>query len=168
MTDPLMVRERILAALDRAGATYHQFAHREVMNYDDADLARQESGFTGTESKSMVLRRGDDFLVYVTLAGKRVDFKAMRAHLGGPKPRMVTDEELRTHFGAEPGTAYPLGFDAGIPVCVDPEVFGQEWLLFSPAVPTETVQVRGEDLRAAFALLGNPLQEIAFTPTVTG
>lgn len=163
MTDVVTARARILDALDRAGARYRQFVHRPVMNYDDAELARQESGFTGTESKSMVLRNGDRFLVYVTLAGKRVDFRAMRAHLGGPKPKMVTDEDLRTHFGAEPGNAYPLGFDAAIPVLVDPDVFAQEWVLFSPAVPTETVQVRGEDLRAAYVLLGNPLQEIAFT-----
>lgn len=163
MSDPQIARARILDALDRAGATYHRFTHRPVMNYDDAELARQESGFIGTESKSMVLRIGDGFLVYVTVAGQRVDFKAMRAHLGGPKPKLVTDEDLRSHFGAEPGNAYPLGFDAAIPVCVDPEVLAQEWLLFSPAVPTETVQVRGEDLKAVYDLLGNPFQEIAFT-----
>ncbi|MGC4105196.1 MAG: YbaK/EbsC family protein [Thermomicrobiales bacterium] len=156
-------RTRVLDALDRAGATYHLFAHRPVMNYEDAELARQESGFTGTESKSMVLRSGDAFVVYVTLAGKRVDFKAMRAHIGGPKPKLVSDDELREHFGAEPGNAYPLGFDAAIPIYVDPEVFVQEWLLFSPAVPTETVQLRGADLRAVYTLLGNPLDEVAFT-----
>lgn len=163
MSDATTSRARILDALDRAGARYHQFVHRPVMNYDDAEQAREESGFTGTESKSMVLKNGDSYLVYVTLAGKRIDFKAMRVHLGGPKPKMVSDEELRTHFGAEPGNAYPLGFDADIPILVDPEVFAQEWLLFSPAVPTETVQVRGEDLRATYALLGNSLQEISFT-----
>lgn len=163
MTDPQVVRVRVLDALQRAGVTWHIFTHRAVMNYDDAELARRESGFTGTESKSMVLRSGEDVLVYVTLAGKRVDFKAMRAHLGGPKPTLVTDEELRSYFSVEPGNAYPLGFDTAIPVFVDPAIFAQEWLLFSPAVPTETVQVRGLDLRAVYRLLGNPVQEVAFT-----
>jgi len=153
-------RSRILDALDRAGAAYRLFTHRPVMSYADADLARAESGFTGTESKSMVLRKGNALLVSVILAGKQVDFKAIRAYLGGPKPRLATDADLREHFGAEPGNAYPLGFDPRIPVCVDPEVFAQEWLLFSPAVPTQTVQVRGADLRAVYALLGNPLEEL--------
>lgn len=156
-------RARIVDALDQANATYHLFTHRPILSYEDAEAARIESGFTGTESKSMVIRSGDSLLVYVTLAGKRVDFKALRAPVGGPKPKLVTDDELREHFGAEPGNAYPLGFDATIPVFVDPDVFAQEWLLFSPAVPTETVQLRGADLRAVYALLGNSLEEIAFT-----
>lgn len=162
-TTTQQARTSVLDALTRANATYHLYEHRPVLSYEDAELARQESGFTGTESKSMVLRSGENLLVYVTLAGKRVDFKAMRAHLGGPKPKLVTDDDLREHFGAEPGNAYPLGFDSAIPVAVDPEVFAQEWVVFSPAVPTETVQVRGEDLRGVYALLGNPLEEIAFT-----
>lgn len=38
MTDSMFARSRILDALDRAGARYHTFTHRPVMNsHDDAD-----------------------------------------------------------------------------------------------------------------------------------
>src|SRR3989337_2692342 len=91
---PEVARQRMLDALDGVGATYKLFVHRPIRNYDDAELARQESGFEGTESKSMVLKSGDTAFVYMTLAGNRVDLKAIRAHLGGPKPKIVGNDEL--------------------------------------------------------------------------
>ncbi|MGI8485222.1 MAG: YbaK/EbsC family protein [Thermomicrobiales bacterium] len=111
----------ILAQLGRIGADFSVFTHRPIRSYEDAELARQESGFSGTESKSMVLKSGDATFVYVMLAGRRVDFKAMRARIGGPKPKILTDEELIEKMGAEPGSAFPFGFGPEIPIYVDPE-----------------------------------------------
>lgn len=150
----------ILSQLDGVSAEYKVFTHRPIRNYEDAELARQESGFFGTESKSMVLKSGDAIFVYVTLAGRRVDFKAMRAHIGGPKPRILTDEELAEKMGAEPGSAFPFGFGPEIPICVDPEVFTQEWILISPAISTETIQMHGADLQKIYAGLENPITEV--------
>jgi len=152
--------DEIVAQLDAIGAEYKDFTHRPIRNYEDAELARQESGFEGTESKSMVLKTGDTFFVYVTLAGRRTDFKAIRAHVGGPKPKLATDDELREHFGAEPGSAFPFGFDASVAIYVDPEVFVQEWLLIGPAIPTKTIQMHGEDLRKIYDAIGNPVEEV--------
>lgn len=47
---------------------------------------------------------------------------------------MASDEELAEVF-AEPGNAYPFGFDACVRTIVDSAVYGQEWLLFSPCCP---------------------------------
>jgi len=152
--------ERILAVLDEAGADYKRFTHRILRNYEDAELARQESGFSGTESKSMVLKSGDALFVYVTLAGRRVDFKAMRAAIGGPKPKLLKDDELRERMGAEPGNAFPFGFEEAIPIYVDPDVYDEEWLLLSPAIPTETIQMRGADLKRIFARIPNQVTEV--------
>jgi len=150
----------ILARLDDVDATYSIFTHRPIRNYEDAELARQESGFFGSESKSMVLKSADTIFVYVTLAGRRVDFKAMRAHIGGAKPKILTDEELAKKFGAEPGSAFPFGFGPEIPIYVDPEVFTHEWILISPAIPTETIQMHGMDLRKIYAGLENRIEEV--------
>ncbi len=157
---PEIARQRMIDLLDAAEADYTVYTHRPIRNYDDAELARRESGFVGTESKSLVLRSGDDVLVYVTLAGRRVDFKAVRAHLGGPKPKILTDDELWSRFAAKPGAAYPFGFDASVRIYVDPEIYSEEWLLLSLVLPTETVQVRGGDLRRVFANVANPVEEV--------
>ncbi len=146
--------------LDAAGGTYHVYQHRPIRNYDDAELARQESGFFGTESKSLVLKSGDTYLVYFTLAGNRIDLKAIRAHFGGPKPKIVSDAELWDHFVAEAGAAYPFGFDDRYPIYVDPAIYNEEWLLLSLVLATETVQVRGTDLRRVFEIVANPVEEV--------
>jgi Ala-tRNA(Pro) deacylase len=157
---PEIARQNMLDLMDSVGADYKVYTHRPIRNYDDAELARQESGFFGTESKSMVLKSGDVFLVYVTLAGNRVDLKAIRAHLGGPKPKIVGNDELRERFAAEPGAAYPFGFDDAVAIYVDPAIYNEEWLLLSLVLPTETVQIRGEDIRKVFAQVSNKVEEV--------
>jgi Ala-tRNA(Pro) deacylase len=163
MTESLtseLARQRMLDALDAVQAEYKVFEHRPIRNYDDAELARQESGFSGTESKSMVLTSGENVLVYLTLAGNRVDIKAIRSHVGGPKPRIMGAEALWEQFAAEPGAAYPFGFGPEVAIYVDPAVYQQEWVLMSLVLPTETVQVRGEDLRKVFDHVANPVEEV--------
>ncbi|MBA2469798.1 MAG: hypothetical protein H0V37_10375 [Chloroflexia bacterium] len=157
---PELARRRMIGLMDAVGAEYKIYAHRPIRNYDDAELARQESAFIGTESKSLVLKSGEDVIVYVTLAGRRVDFKAVRTHLGGPKPKIMTDEELWSRFAAEPGAAYPFGFDENVRTYVDPDLYGEEWLLLSLVLPTETVQIRGGDIRKVFAHVANPVEEV--------
>lgn len=153
-------RQRMLDLMDAVGADYKVYTHCPIRNYDDAELARQESGFVGIESKSLVLKSGEDVIVYVTLAGRRVDFKAVRAHLGGPKPKILGDEELWSRFAAEPGAAYPFGFDDGVRIYVDPDIYAEDWLLLSLVLPTETVQIRGADIRKVFAYVANAVEDV--------
>ncbi len=150
----------ILAQLGRIGADFSVFTHRPIRTYEDVELARQESGFSGTESKSMVLRSGDFIFVYVTLAGRRVDFKAMRARIGDAKPKILTDEELIEKTGAQAGSAFPFGFGPEVPIYVDPDVFLQDWILISPAIPTETIQMHGSDLQKIYSTIENPVEEV--------
>lgn len=148
----------MMALFARHGVTFETFTHRPIRTYEDADIARAESGFRGTEGKSLVLRFGDRYAVYTTLQGTRVDFKAPRRLLGGEKPRLATAEELREEFGAEPGNAYPFGFDPSVQVLVDPAVFEQEWILFSSPGSQTTLQVRGADLRPVYDDLPNQIE----------
>lgn len=157
---PESAKQRMLDQMDVVGADYKIYTHRPIRNYDDAELARQESGFSGTESKSLVLKSGEDVIVYVTLAGRRVDFKAVRSHLDGPKPKILGDEELWSRFAAEPGTAYPFGFDEEVRIYVDSAIYDEEWLLLSLVLPIETVQIRGADIRKVFAHVANPVEEV--------
>ncbi len=136
------------------------FHHRPVRTYDDAAQAREEAGFVGTEGKCPVLRVGDGLAVCTTLQGRRVDLDRLRDHLGVRKVRLATPDELRTHLAAEPGNAYPFGFDSSVRIIVDPAVYAEEWLLFSPALATVTVQVRGRDLRWLFRGLSNLTEEL--------
>jgi prolyl-tRNA editing enzyme YbaK/EbsC (Cys-tRNA(Pro) deacylase) len=155
------IATRIAGILDAAGAEYRVYAHRPVLTYEDIVAVAQETGWQGTEMKNLVQKAGEEFVVYVTLQGTRADTRAMKKHLGTKKLRMASDDELAATFGAEPGNAYPFGFDAGVRIIVDPAVYEQEWALFSPCRPDQTVQVRGGDLEKVFASLPNQVEVLA-------
>lgn len=130
------------------------------MTWEELEEVQKETGFLGTEMKCMVLNAEDKLIVYITLQGKRINFEAIKDKLGVNKVRLSTSEELNEYFGAKPGCAYPFGFDSQYDIYVDPKIYEQEWVLFSPVVPTKTIQARGSDLKKVFDSLENKVDEV--------
>ena len=161
MVDSQKIYENILQLLDTHGVKYKLFSHRSALTYEDLAVIQQETGFVGTESKCMVMKADDRFIVYVTLQGKKVNFDRIKEVLGAKKVRLALKEELFEHFGAEPGCAYPFGFDSQYDLYVDTGVFDQEWILFSPLFSTKTVQARGGDLKKLFENIPGKVTEVA-------
>ena len=156
MIDLHMAYEEILRLLADADIPYRLYHHRPILSYEEAELARQEVGFEGTESKVVVCRVDDGFAVYVTTQRQRLDQRAMKQLLGAKKLRLATADELRQTFGAEPGCAYPFGFAPDIPIVFDRTIFDEDWMLFSAGLPTTTIQITGPDLQLLVAYLPNP------------
>jgi len=159
--DPSKMYNNIIALLDKNGVEYKLFNHRAALTYEDLAAVQKETGFFGTEGKCMVLKADDHFFVYVTLQGNRVNFDAIKAKLNAKKVRLATTDELEEYFGAEPGCAYPFGFNSLYNIYVDPKIYDQEWFLFSPVLPTKTVQVKGSDLRKVYSNLENKIEEVS-------
>lgn len=153
--------ERIIALLDGLSIPYRTWEHRPVLNYDDAELARQEAGFDGVESKAVVCDTDRGLVVYLTTADKRMDQRAVKRLTGARSVRLASPETLMEQLGAVPGSAYPFGFAADIPIVVDPALYDLDTLLFSPALPTVTVQISGRDLRRILDAIGNEVLELA-------
>lgn len=154
------IYQSIIGILDQCGAEYRLFTHREALTYNDLVLVQKETGFFGTEMKCMVLKLDTSFIVYITLQGNRLNFDAIRDECSAGKIRLASADELKEHFSAQPGCAYPFGFDASIPLYVDPNIYQEEWLLFSPCLPTKTIQLRGSDLAMVIRTLSNMVTEI--------
>lgn len=150
----------LIRLLDESKVNYKLFTHKAALTYEDLAQAQKESGFFGTEGKCLVLKTEKRFIVYVTLQGQRVNFIKIKETLGINKIRLVNPEELKEYFGAEPGCAYPFGFSKDVDIFVDPTIYQQEWLLFSPVLSTRTVQAKGEDLKRVFDQLPNNIVEI--------
>ncbi len=161
MVDPNLAYQKLISLLDTEKVEYKLFHHKEALSWEEIEQVQKETGFFGTETKCMVLKAGDNLIVYVTLQGKRVNFDAIKEKLGVSKVRLSTPEELSEYFGAKPGCAYPFGFDAQYDIYVDPKIYEQEWLLFSPVVPTQTVQAKGSDLKRVFDSLPNKVLEVS-------
>ena len=160
MVDPNIAYEKLISLLDSNKVEYKLFSHREALTWEELEAVQKETGFFGTEMKCMVLKAGDKLIVYITLQGKKVNFDAVKETLGVHKVRLSTPEELREYFGAKPGCAYPFGFDSQYDIYVDPKIYEQEWMLFSPVVPTKTIQAKGSDLRNVFNSLENKVEEV--------
>lgn len=152
----------IIKLLDDSEAEYKLFNHRAALTYADLEAVQREAGFFGTEGKCMVIKVDNRFLVYVTTFGHKINFDLIKEKLNALKVRLVTPEELKEYFGAEPGCAYPFGFDENINIFVDPIIYKVEWFLFSPLYPTKTIQIKGSDLKTVFDQLGNKTTEASF------
>lgn len=153
------IKEHILDLLNQAHVEYKVFQHKPVFSYEDAEEVAKETGYFGTEGKSLVLKIDESFIVYVTIQGKKVNFDAIKDILGVKKVRLVSAEELQENFGAVPGCAYPFGFEEKFAIYVDPVIFEQEWFVFSPCLPNFTVQAKGAELKNVFANLKNDVTE---------
>lgn len=160
MVNPNTVYENLIQLLDNNDVEYKLFSHKEALTWQELEQVQKETGFFGTEMKCMVLKTDDKLIVYITIQGKRVNFDAIKEQLNVKKVRLSTPEELMEYFGAKPGCAYPFGFDSQYDIYVDPTIFEQEWMLFSPVVPTQTVQAKGKDLKKVFNSIQNNVTEV--------
>ena len=158
MVDSNLICNKLIGLLDDNHVDYKLFSHKEALTWEELEEVQKETGFFGTEMKCMALKAGEKLIVYITLQGKRVDLDAIKTKLDVNKVRLSTPEELNEYFGAKPGCAYPFGFDSQHDIYVDPKIYEQEWMLFSPVVPTKTVQAKGSDLKKVFDSLENKVE----------
>lgn len=160
MINPEETYLELIKLLDANSVEYKLFTHRVALSYEDLEKVQKETGFVGTEGKCLILKVDDKFVVYVTLQGQRVNFESVKQTLAVNKIRLASPEELKEYFGAEPGCAYPFGFSKDIDIYVDPRIYETDWFLFSPVLPTKTVQARGNDLKQVFSHLENRVSEV--------
>ena len=131
-----------------------------ALTYEDLAAVQKETGFVGTEGKCLVLKCDNNFIVYITIQGQRVNLQRITEVVGVKKVQLANAEDLKNQFDALPGCAYPFGFDESVNIYIDPVIYSQEWFLFSPAVPNATIQVRGIDLKMIFDNLPNKVKEV--------
>lgn len=162
MVEPSLLFGNIISLLDKTKSNYKLFSHKPAFTYEELKQAQTQTGFQGTEMKCLVLKVNSSFMVYVTIQGNKVSFDKIKQYLEITKIRLATSEELKANFGAEPGCAYPFGFNDSFSIFVDPTIYNEEWLLFSPALPNKTIQVKGKDLKKVFTGLKNKVTEINF------
>ena len=123
MVDQQAIYQRIIQLMNDSVVEYKLLKHRAALTYEDLAAVQKETGFIGTEGKCLVLKADDNFLVYITIQGQKVNFENMKEVLNATKVRLATQEELMDNFGAEPGCAYPFGFNEQYPIYIDPQIY---------------------------------------------
>ena len=122
MIDTDKIYNKIIALLDSSGAEYKLFEHRAALTYEELEAVQKEAGFFGTEGKCMVIKADNKFIVYVTTFGKEINFNLIKEKLNVNKISLASPEELKKYFGAEPGCAYPFGFNESFDIFIDPGI----------------------------------------------
>jgi Ala-tRNA(Pro) deacylase len=139
--------DRIIAALDAAGAPYERFEHEHV--HHSADAARVRGTRIEEAAKAIVLEcGGSGLLVMGVVAGhRRLDLKRLKTILGERDMHLADPEKVLAATGCTIGSVPPFGniFSPAMPVYCDAEVFSRDSLVFSAGSHHHSIRMLARD-----------------------
>ena len=137
------VYAQIVAMLDDAGVDYRSFEHQPVRTSEEAAAVRGTPLARG--AKALVLECDGGLVLAVLSAADKVDFRALKQHLGTRRIQMAAADAVRARTGCEPGGVPPFGHLFGLPVVVDPDLLDHERVDFNAGERTRSVEMRAQD-----------------------
>jgi Ala-tRNA(Pro) deacylase len=131
--------------LGERGVVFEVVAHRRA--FTSLQEARELGVAADEVLKTVAVRTRGKYALAVVPASRRLELRLVRESLDDPDARLASEAELGADFpGYELGALPPLGSLLGVPMLVDPEVLGQETVLFAAGTETESVRVRAGEL----------------------
>ncbi len=136
---------RVREHLKRQGVTFQPIAHQQT--FTSMAEARALGVDASEVLKTVAVRVTGGHALLVIPATCRLDMQLVQDAVGDRHARLATEAELQGSFpGVELGALPPLGSLFGVPVFVDPEVFGHDTVVFAAGSQTESVKVKTADL----------------------
>lgn len=155
---PATLHASAIALLDESDVPYVRHAHEPVSSCESSAAIRAGLGIRALGSKNLLFSGKGNFFLVATHADARIRAKGFRSVTGAKDTRFATDQETADILGAESGSIPPLGFiRTDFPIFVDETILSAESYAFTPGIPTESVVLSGEALRAVFAHVRNPV-----------
>src|SRR5579872_1944280 len=115
---PATVFERVQEKLQQAGVPFTVLRHAPVYTSEEAAAVRGTSLASG--AKALVVKAGEEFVLLVLPADRKLDSRKARTALGVKALRFATREEVEQLTGLQPGSIPPLGSLFGLPTTCDP------------------------------------------------
>lgn len=120
----------------------------EILFHQPTSHARDEAHRLGLPLsevvKTILIETNREYALAVIPASRRLDMHRVREAIGDPRARLATEAEILERFPAYPlGALPPLSGELGIPVYVDPEVAGQDSLVFAIS-ESESIRLKSE------------------------
>jgi Ala-tRNA(Pro) deacylase len=112
------VFERVQARLTEAGIAFGVLRHAPVYTSEEAAAVRGVALSSG--AKALVVKAGDEFVMFVVPADRKLDSKKARAALGVKSTRFGSREEVEQLTGLQPGSIPPFGSLFGLSTACDP------------------------------------------------
>lgn len=137
---------------------YTVYNHRAVLSYADADQARIEAGFTGMETKTLLLKdHHGQVALYFMPVNKRADFKQLQL-ITNHKFKIVQEPVLFEQLTkCRPGCLTPFGYPSNYELIVDTDLLTDQELVFSKRNPQQTIQMNGLVIKQLLDYLTNPV-----------
>jgi len=142
--------------LDDRGIVYERLEHaRASTAMDEAlslDVAMDEV------AKAIVLDAERGHALAVVPGRRHLDMHKIRVALEDPHAKLATEAEIARDFPEfELGAVPALGSFLHVPAYVDPEVIGNDFVVFAAGTQTESVRISIADLLADESVIVAPL-----------
>jgi Ala-tRNA(Pro) deacylase len=138
--------DAVIALLESRGVAFRRFEHEPVRTSEEAAQVRGTPLEQG--AKALVLETDRGLIVAVLSAARRVDYRALKRHLGSKRVQMAPAEAVREATGCEPGGVPPFGSIFGLPTLVDPCLLELQHMDFNAGDRARSVEMRTADYLA--------------------
>jgi len=123
----------------------------EVVRTPRARSAEESAAFQGIELgrllRTIVVRRGaDDFVFVLVPAGREIDWRKLRAHLGVGRLSLPDAEEAKAATGYERGAITPFGSATSWPVVADAAIPSLDRVAIGGGAHGVNLHLAGSDL----------------------
>jgi Ala-tRNA(Pro) deacylase len=132
------VFDRLSALLQAENAEHSVLRHAPVFTSEQAAAVRGTSLASG--AKALVVK-GNEFVLLVLPADRKLDSKKARAGLGAKSLRFATREEVEQLTGLQPGSIPPFGSLFGLATYCDPALGQNASINFNAGDHTLSVQL---------------------------
>jgi len=137
------VFERVQEKLQQAGVPFTVLRHAPVYTSEEAAAVRGTSLASG--AKALVVKAGEEFVLLVLPADRKLDSRKARTALGVKALRFATREEVEQLTGLQPGSIPPFGSLFGLPTCCDPALAENAFINFNAGDHAISVQLAYAD-----------------------
>jgi Ala-tRNA(Pro) deacylase len=139
----MTVFERLSEKLTADGAPFTVSRHAAVFTSEEAAAIRGAPLASG--AKALIVKAGDNFVMLVVPADRKLDSKKARTRLGVKALRFASREEVEQLTGLQPGSIPPFGSLFGLATSCDPALGLNERINFNAGDHTISVAMTHED-----------------------
>jgi Ala-tRNA(Pro) deacylase len=149
-SDAMPILNRLREFLEMNKVPYSVHSHPQA--YTAQEIAALSHVAGRMLAKVVMVKAGDELIMLVVPADRRVDFERVRTLLGR-EVRLATETEFRDAFpGCEVGAMPPFGNLFGVPAYLDRSIEEDEEIVFNAGTHSLTAKLAFED----FVRLTNP------------
>ena len=140
------VFERVQEKLQQAGVPFTVLRHAPVYTSEEAAAVRGTSLASG--AKALVVKAGEEFVLLVLPADRKLDSRKARTALGIKALRFANREEVEQLTGLQPGAIPPFGSLFALPTRCDPALADNPSINFNAGDHAVSVQMAYADYLA--------------------